>query len=223
MFALTIRLAFYEPGTSSKPGCFRANLDLHKTSPCIALMAILLHEANPGKFSSFYQQGHHHQVSLAFESPKHPIRRVVQVTSFIEGWGLYAEYLGEEMGMYTDRLQYYGRLELEMFRALRLVVDTGLHAKGWGIEQAVDYMAQYCSLQSRDELFVEVKRYSILPGQAVTYKVGQLKILEIRSFAEKTLGSKFDLKEFHEALLALGNMTLGGLEKCMRKWVEQQK
>ncbi|KAJ3204104.1 hypothetical protein HK099_001273, partial [Clydaea vesicula] len=155
-------LAFYQPGTATKCGCFRANILLHKDHPVLLMTAITLHEANPG---------HHHQVSLSLEAEEeHTIKKLVMVTSFIEGWGLYCEYLGEEMGLYTDKLQYYGRLELEMFRAIRLVVDTGLHAKGWSVEKCLEYMKQYLITMSEKELMNEIKRYSTMPGQALAYK-----------------------------------------------------
>ncbi|KAJ3221491.1 hypothetical protein HK099_003469 [Clydaea vesicula] len=208
-------LAFYQAGTATKCGSFKANMLLHKDHPVLLMTAITLHEANPG---------HHHQLSLALETEgEHLIKKLVMVTSFVEGWGLYCEYLGEEMGLYEDKLQYYGRLELEMFRALRLVIDTGLHAKGWSVEKCLDFMKQYIITMSEAELLSEIKRYSSIPGQALAYKVGEIKIKEIRKFAESELGSKFNIIEFHEKLLSYGNIPLAALEMMMKKWVEDLK
>ncbi|KAJ3206638.1 hypothetical protein HK099_000490 [Clydaea vesicula] len=196
-------IAFYRPGTAQKSGIFMANCLLHKESPAIMKTSITLHEANPG---------HHHQVSLTLEDEsKHVIKKMVKVPAFVEGYGLYCEYLGED-----------GRLEHEMFRALRLVVDTGLHAKGWTVEESVKFMMKYVSMPET-KILNDVKRYCIMPAQAVTYKIGEIKIKEIRKFAEEQLDDKFDIIEFHETLLSFGNMSLNGLEKLMKKWVADKK
>lgn len=157
------------------------------------MMAVTLHEGIPG---------HHHQVSLALEDTKvHVIKKLVMVMAFVEGWGLYSEFLGEEMDIYgRNMIQYFGRLEVEMMRAVRLVVDTGIHWKGWSIQESADYMSKYLSL-SEQETLVEVKRYAVYPGQALSYKVGELKIKELRKYATDKLGqSKFNIIDFHETV-----------------------
>ncbi|KAJ3070391.1 hypothetical protein HDU98_006595 [Podochytrium sp. JEL0797] len=207
-------LALYMPGTPQKSGNFVANMRLHKIKPSHQKTALCLHEANPG---------HHHQISLSFENENlHLARRLVVQTSYAEGWGLYCEFLGEEMGFYSDPYQYFGRLELEMFRAIRLVVDSGLHAKGWSIEQAADYMLSKVSM-SREEIVTEVRRYCVIPGQALSYKVGEFKIKELRRFAEKELGDKFSIKKFHACVIDFGSLPLGTLEVVVKKWVADSK
>ncbi|KAJ3031419.1 UNVERIFIED_CONTAM: hypothetical protein HDU68_004109 [Siphonaria sp. JEL0065] len=207
-------LALYMPGTPQKAGTFLANMRLHKIKPSHQKTALCLHEANPG---------HHHQVSLAFENENlHLARRLVFQTSYAEGWGLYCEYLGQEMGFYNDPFQYFGRLELEMFRAIRLVVDSGLHGKGWSVDKAVEYMLSKVSM-SRDEIVTEVKRYCVMPGQALSYKIGEFKIKELRRFAEAELGSKFDIKKFHSQIIDYGSVPLGTLETIVKSWVEKVK
>ncbi|ORY23767.1 DUF885-domain-containing protein [Rhizoclosmatium globosum] len=207
-------LALYFSGTPTKAGQFMANMRLHKIKPSHQKTALCLHEANPG---------HHHQVSLGLENEDlHLARRMVFQTSYAEGWGLYCEYLGEEMGFYKDPFQYFGRLELEQFRAIRLVVDSGLHGKGWSVEQAVDYMLSKVSM-SRAEIESEVKRYCALPGQALSYKVGEFKIKELRRYAEAELGDKFDIKKFHSCIIDSGMVPLGTLETIIKKWVASVK
>ncbi|KAI8616374.1 hypothetical protein BC830DRAFT_205501 [Chytriomyces sp. MP71] len=207
-------LAFYMQGTPTTAGTFSFNNRLHKIKPSHQKTALCLHEANPG---------HHHQVSLAYENENlHLARRLVMQTSYAEGWGLYCEYLGEEMGFYSDPLQYFGRLELEMFRAIRLVVDSGLHGKGWSVDQAVDYMLSKVSM-SRDEIVTEVSRYCVIPGQALSYKVGEFKIKELRRFAEAELGAKFDIKKFHACVIDFGSLPLGTLEIVVKNWVAATK
>ncbi|KAJ3403306.1 hypothetical protein CcCBS67573_g05347 [Chytriomyces confervae] len=204
-------LAFYMQGTPTTAGCFSANMRLHKIKPSHQKTALCLHEANPG---------HHHQVSLALENDNlHLARRLTFYTSYAEGWGLYCEYLGEEMGFYSDPFQYFGRLELEMFRAIRLVVDSGLHGKGWSVDQAVDYMLSKVSM-TRDEIVTEVSRYCVIPGQALSYKIGEFKIKELRAYAEKELGEKFDIKKFHACVIDYGMVPLGTLEQIVKNWVK---
>ncbi|KAJ3131399.1 hypothetical protein HK100_006393 [Physocladia obscura] len=204
-------LAFYIPGTPTKGGVFMANMYLHKIKPSHQKTALVLHEANPG---------HHHQVSLAFEDESmHLARRMDFQTSYAEGWGLYCEYLGEEMGFYTDPFQYFGRLELEIWRAIRLVVDSGLHAKGWSEAYAIDYMLSKMSV-SRAEVETEVRRYCVIPGQALAYKIGEMKIKELRAYATERLGELFDLKKFHAVVIDGGSMPLGALDAVVRKWVQ---
>ncbi|KAI9206990.1 uncharacterized protein BJ171DRAFT_439900 [Polychytrium aggregatum] len=207
-------LAIYMPGTPTTPGRFCANLSLHKTKPNIVANALTLHEATPG---------HHHQISLAFEDEStHLVKKIFMCTAFAEGWGLYSEYLGEEMGMYTDPLQYYGRLEVEMQRALRLVVDTGLHAKGWSFDKCVALMQEHLSLPV-EEIVTEVKRYCVIPGQALAYKMGELKIKELREYATAELGDQFDVRQFHRVILTGGSVPLMALDRNIRAWVARVK
>ncbi|KAJ3015608.1 UNVERIFIED_CONTAM: hypothetical protein HDU68_012645 [Siphonaria sp. JEL0065] len=207
-------LAMYQPGTPEKAGKFVFNRRLHKTKPSHQKTALCLHEANPG---------HHHQVSLAFENTDlHLANRMAFHTGYAEGWGLYSEYLGEEMGFYSDPFEYFGRLELEMWRAVRLVVDSGLHAKGWSIEESVDYMLSKVSI-SRAEAETEAKRYSVWPGQALAYKIGEIKIKDLRKYAESELGDKFDIKKFHSQIIDYGSVPLGTLETIVKKWVASVK
>ncbi|EGF78837.1 hypothetical protein BATDEDRAFT_35511 [Batrachochytrium dendrobatidis JAM81] len=204
-------IAFYQPGTAEKTGTFSTNLLLSKDSPRHSAMALTLHEANPG---------HHHQVSLALEMPvSHTFLKTVSNTAYVEGWGLYSEFLGEEMEMYDTPYDLFGRLELEMFRALRLVVDTGLHTLGWTVDKCVETMSEQLSM-SHEEIVSEVRRYSIMPGQALAYKVGEIKIREVRSYAETALGSKFDLRAFHDVVLDHGSVRLETLELNVKEWVQ---
>ncbi|KAI9366750.1 hypothetical protein DFJ73DRAFT_653903 [Zopfochytrium polystomum] len=207
-------LAFYMPGTADKAGSFRANLRLHKTKPRHVAVAVCLHEAMPG---------HHHQLSIALENEnQHVIRKMNMETAYAEGYGLYSEFLGEEMGFYTNPFDMFGRLECEMQRACRLVVDSGLHAKGWTIEQGVEYMAARLSLP-REELVSEVRRYCVMPGQALAYKIGEIKMKELRARAEKELGEKFSIKKFHSAMLDQGSLPLGVLEEVVNDYIKNAK
>ncbi|KAI8910838.1 hypothetical protein EDD86DRAFT_127098 [Gorgonomyces haynaldii] len=206
-------MAFYLPGTSTEAGAFMTNLKLAGSKGMQQAMALTLHEAIPG---------HHHQISLDLESTgKHLIHKMTFQTAYAEGWGLYSEYLGEEMGMYKDAISLYGRLELEMHRALRLVVDTGLHAKGWTIEQSIEYISKYHIL-SHDETVSEVKRYAIMPGQALAYKVGEIQIRKLRKEAEEALGSQFDIKAFHDVVLDHGSVTMETLAFNVREWIKEE-
>jgi uncharacterized protein (DUF885 family) len=175
-----------------------------------------LHESEPG---------HHFQVALQFEMKDRlsEYRRKMYFSgSFVEGWALYAEYLGNEMGMYKDPMQRYGHLNDEMLRAVRLVVDTGIHAMNWSREKAVAFMVAHLATSERD-IGIEVNRYSVWPGQALGYKLGQLKILELRHLAEKELGSKFDIKGFHAAVIGSGTVSLGVLETQVHEWIDAVK
>ncbi|KAI8616053.1 hypothetical protein BC830DRAFT_1119735 [Chytriomyces sp. MP71] len=213
-------MAFYMPGTPSKSGTFYANMKLHKVKPSHTMTSLCLHEAIPG---------HHHQVSLALENDSlHLVRRLIYNTAYVEGWALYAEYLGEEMGFYgetretatiDESFKYFGRLEEEQFRAVRLVIDSGLHGKGWTNEQAIEYFRSKVSA-GLDEIESEVRRYCAIPGQALAYKIGEIKIRELRRFAEEALGSRFDIKEFHNSLIDFGSLPLGTLESVVKNWVK---
>ena len=141
-------------------------------------------------------------------------------TAFIEGWGLYAESLGDEMGFYKDPYSKFGQLTYEMWRAVRLVVDTGIHSMGWTRQQAIDYFKANAAKTEHD---IEIDRYIVNPGQAVAYKVGELKIKELRAWATKELGSKFDVRAFHDQVLGNGALPLDVLEKNVRAWVEERK
>jgi uncharacterized protein (DUF885 family) len=140
----------------------------------------------------------------------------------VEGWALYAESLGPELGLFTDPYQAFGTLDDEMFRAIRLVVDTGIHAKGWGRTQAVDYMLANSAL-SRTDAESEVNRYIANPGQALAYKIGQLKIRELRTRAEQALGPRFDIRDFHAQVLMTGSLPLAVLEQKIDRWIAEKK
>lgn len=181
--------------------------------PTYVLAALTLHEAVPG---------HHLQISLAKELEDLPKFRTTQyLSAYGEGWGLYSEYLGKEAGMYTTPYDDFGRLTYEMWRACRLVVDPGMHYFGMTRQEAVDFMAENTSL-SMHEINTEIDRYVGWPGQAVSYKIGELKIRELRERAEKALGEKFDIRDFHDLVLANGSIPLKTLERIVDGWIEQQ-
>jgi uncharacterized protein (DUF885 family) len=178
--------------------------------PLYALEALTLHEAVPG---------HHLQIALQHELEGLPaFRRSSSIGAFVEGWALYAERLGLESGFYADPYSDFGRLTYEMWRACRLVVDTGLHAMGWTRQQAIDFLAANTAL-SLHEVTTEIDRYISWPGQALGYKMGELKIRELRAHAEKELGSRFDLRAFHDAVLANGPVPLTTLDDLIRAYV----
>ena len=198
----------------SRPGIFYANAYDLRARQKWAMEALSLHEANPG---------HHFQISIQREQQDLPrFRRFGGYTAYSEGWGLYAESLGPELGMYTDPYQYFGRLEAELWRAIRLVVDTGLHSKGWTREQVLEYMDANSSAAEARRVS-EAERYMAIPGQALAYKIGQLKITELRARAEKALGPKFDVRKFHTAVLADGALPLDVLEAKVDRWIESQR
>jgi len=196
----------------SRPGVFYAPVRDATTYTTPKMTSLFLHEALPG---------HHFQGSLAQESNLPRARRFTWFTAYGEGWGLYAESLGNELGVYDDPYQYLGMLLAEMHRAIRLVVDTGMHAKGWSREKAVAYSLQNEGGQEADAI-QEVERYMAIPGQALAYKIGQLKIRELRTRAEKKLGARFDLKAFHAQILNDGSLPLAVLEKKVNRWMAQQ-
>jgi uncharacterized protein (DUF885 family) len=206
----------YQGGTpdGKTPGTFYYNTyDLpSRTTP--GMETLYLHEGAPG---------HHFQISLAQENTALPeFMRFGGNTAFSEGWALYAESLGPELGMFTDPYQAFGTLDDEMFRAIRLVVDTGLHAKGWSRQQAVDYMLANSAIGKTDAES-EINRYIANPGQALAYKVGQMKIRELRTKAERELGPKFDVREFHEQVLMTGALPLAILEQKIDRWIAAKK
>ncbi|MEO6039980.1 MAG: DUF885 domain-containing protein [Saprospiraceae bacterium] len=175
---------------------------------------LFLHEAIPG---------HHYQISIQQEDTKLPdFRRTLWYSAYGEGWALYSESLGSELGLYKDPYQYFGMLSEEMHRAIRLVVDSGMHTKGWTRERAIQYSLDR-EAESEDAITVEIERYISWPGQALSYKVGQLKIRELRAKAEQTLGSKFDIREFHNKVLEGGCLPLTLLENKVNRWMESKK
>lgn len=208
--------AYYQPpaGDGSRAGYYYVNTYNLPSRPMFEIEALSLHEAVPG---------HHLQIALAQEiQGLPPFRRFAGITAFVEGWGLYAERLGLEIGLYQDPYSDFGRLSYEMWRACRLVVDTGMHELGWTRRQAIDFMQQHTAL-SKHNIEAEVDRYISWPGQAVAYKIGELKIRELRGLAEKELGAKFDRRLFHDVVLGSGAVPLGVLEANVRAWIETVK
>jgi uncharacterized protein (DUF885 family) len=208
--------AYYYPGAAetARPGIFFANTYALNTRPKWEMEPLTLHESVPG---------HHLQISLAQEMGElPPFRRFGGYTAFVEGWGLYSESLGDEMGFYTDPYDKFGQLTYEMWRAVRLVVDTGMHAFGWTREQAIQYFKANAGKNEHD-IVVEIDRYLVMPGQALAYKLGELKIKELRAFATKELGSKFDVRVFHDQVLKNGAVPLSVLDAQVRAWVAQAK
>ncbi|GLR13227.1 hypothetical protein GCM10007907_20170 [Chitinimonas prasina] len=206
--------AYYEPPATdgSRPGVFFANLHDIKATTRWSMRTLAYHEGVPG---------HHFQSALAREQSDLPsFRRYNWYTAYGEGWALYAEQLAWEMGLQTDPYDQLGRLRDELFRAVRLVVDTGLHAKRWSREQAIDYMSQHTGMPESDTV-VEIERYMVDPGQACAYKVGMLKILQLRETAKTRLGAKFDLRAFHDLILAAGPLPLDLLERRVNDWIKE--
>jgi len=206
--------AYYEPGSlaAGRPGVFFANTYRLETRPSWEMETLSLHETVPG---------HHLQIALAQElEGTHDLLKHNFYTAFVEGWGLYAENLGYEMGFYKDPYSKFGRLTYEIWRAIRLVVDTGVHALGWSREQAIDFFKQNAPKTEHD-IIVEVDRYIAWPGQALAYKIGELKIRELRERAQKQLGSAFDIRSFHDQVLLRGAMPLDVLEQRFDSWLER--
>ena len=197
-----------------RAGIFYVNSYDLKARPRWALASLSLHEAAPG---------HHFQIALQRELGDLPMfRRFSRDTAYIEGWGLYAEWLGYEMGIYKDPVARFGALDAELWRAIRLVTDTGIHYKGWTRQQTLDYM--YANSPAEQTRAVsEAERFAAIPGQALAYKIGQLKIVELRKRAEKALGKKFDVKVFHDEVLKDGAVPLDVLEKKIDRWIAATK
>ncbi len=206
----------YLAGTpdGSRPGIFYANTYDIGSRPKWEMESLFLHEAIPG---------HHYQISLQREIEDLPsIRRFGGYTAFIEGWALYTESIGKELGLYTDPYQYFGALNAELWRAIRLVVDTGLHAKGWSREDVLAYMFEN-SAQGEASAVSEAERYIAIPSQALAYKIGELKIRELRDRAESALGGDFDVREFHTQVLEDGALPLSLLEAKIDNWIESRQ
>lgn len=199
----------------SRPGVFYINTFNLKAQPIFGMETLSLHEASPG---------HHFQISIAQEIESLPkFRRFgTFYVAYVEGWALYAESIGKELGLFTDPYQWYGRLSDEQLRAMRLVVDTGLHHKGWTRQQAIDYMLTNSSMAETD-VISEVERYIAIPGQALGYKIGQLEISRLRRQAEAAFGPKFDVKKFHRLVLTSGQLPMSVLAIKVREWVAAEK
>lgn len=206
----------YFPGTpdGARPGIYYAHLSDMRSMPKNEMEAIAYHEGNPG---------HHMQISIAQELTTVPtFRTQAGFTAYSEGWALYSELLAKEMGAYQNPYSDFGRLITEMWRAVRLVVDTGLHSKGWNEQQAIDYFLEKTPI-AQGAVISEVRRYIVWPGQATAYKIGMIKILELRSNAQKELGDKFDIRAFHDTVLGGGALPLSVLEKRVNNWINTVK
>ena len=202
--------AWYDAGSADRPAAFVVNISRLDTRPMWEMETLALHEAVPG---------HHLQVARARDLADLPaFRRHGWNVAFGEGWALYAESLGPELGLLRDPFSAFGQLNSELFRAVRLVVDTGIHAQGWSRQQALDYM-QANSANPASDNAIEVDRYIGWPGQALGYKLGQLKIKALRDKAQATLGERFDLRRFHSAVLDNGPLPLGFLEQQFELWL----
>ncbi len=207
--------AYYWGGSNKdgRPGYFYANTYALETRPIWEMEALTLHEAMPG---------HHLQISLAQELPEaHPLLRNLFYTGFVEGWGLYSESLGEEMGFYQDPYSKFGQLTYEMWRAVRLVVDTGMHLFGWDRQKAIDFFAANTAKTLHD-IEVEIDRYIAWPGQALAYKLGELTIKDLRAKAADKLGDEFNIREFHDQVHSRGAVPLDVLESRMNSWMNSK-
>jgi uncharacterized protein (DUF885 family) len=207
--------AYYQQGSPAvgRPGCYFVNTYNLHARPKWEMEALSLHESVPG---------HHLQLSLGQEMENVPeFRKNVGYSAFVEGWALYGESLGEELGLLKDPYSKFGQLTYEMWRAVRLVVDTGMHSMGWTREQAIQFFKDNTGKTDQD-ITVEVDRYIVWPGQALAYKLGQLKIRELRTAAEKKQGSVFDVRKFHDAVLQNGSVPLDVLDGHVRAWIERQ-
>jgi uncharacterized protein (DUF885 family) len=208
--------ASYRPGSPDGrlPGVLYVNTWELPSRPTFLMQAIYLHEAVPG---------HHFQVSLAQEMTELPrFRRHAQFTAYDEGWALYAESLGRALGLYDDPYSEAGALVTEIWRAVRLVVDTGLHSQGWTRGQAIEYMRANTAVGKAD-IVAEVERYIARPGQALAYKVGEIRIRSLRREAERALGARFDVRDFHTQVLSGGSLPLPVLEARIQRWIESKR
>ncbi|MEP7085852.1 MAG: DUF885 domain-containing protein [Gemmatimonadota bacterium] len=208
--------AYYQPGSyeAGRPGYYYVNTYALNTRPKWEMEALSSHEAVPG---------HHLQIAISQELTDVPdFRRYGGYTAFVEGWALYSESLGPSIGLYKDPYSKFGQLTYEMWRAIRLVIDTGIHAQGMSRQDAIDYF-EANSAKTHNDIVVEVDRYITTPGQALAYKTGELKIKELRAYAEQQLGDKFDVREFHDEVLGQGALPLDVLDARIRAWVSEKK
>jgi uncharacterized protein (DUF885 family) len=208
--------AYYNPGTAdgTLAGFYFVNCFDLESRPLYEIEALSLHEAVPG---------HHLQIAIQMEMEQLPMfRRYNWITAFGEGWALYAERLGLETGFYQDPYSDFGRLTYEMWRACRLVVDTGIHFLGWSRQRAINYMAENTALTLHN-ITTEVDRYISQPGQALAYKIGEIKIRELRARAESELGPSFDLRGFHDVVVGSGTVPLNVLDANVVTWIESRK
>jgi prolyl oligopeptidase len=206
--------AYYNAPSAGRPGYYYANLYMPEVRPKYEIPVLSVHEAVPG---------HHHQISLAQEMENVPnFRKYLSITAFVEGWGLYSEQLGESMGIYDDPYDKFGQLTYDMWRAVRLVVDTGMHYKGWSRDDAVNLFLNNTAKTEQD-INNEVDRYIAWPGQALAYKIGQLKIMELRDKTKEALGEDFDIKDFHDHMLSFGSIPLNILEEKVDEFIAANK
>ncbi len=208
--------AEYNQGSldGTRPGIFYVPIPDVTAYNVFSDEALFLHEAIPG---------HHYQISLQQEDTELPqFRKTLWYSAYGEGWALYSESLGKELGLYTDPYQYFGMLGMEMHRAIRLVVDTGLHTKGWTREEAIQYSLDH-EAESEASITAEIERYMAMPGQALSYKIGQLKIRELRAKAEQELGADFDIRDFHNQVLSVGCVPLALLEENINTWIQEKR
>ncbi|MGQ8366110.1 DUF885 domain-containing protein [Glaciecola sp. 1036] len=208
--------AYYSPPSADgmRPGYYYVNLYQPESRPKYEMEVLSVHEAVPG---------HHLQIALQSELGElPPFRRFLGFTVFIEGWGLYSERLGYDMGLYQDPYSRFGQLTYDMWRSVRLVVDTGIHYMGWTRQQAIDYFKANAAKTEQD-IINEIDRYITNPGQALAYKIGQLKMLELREKAKQALGDKFDIRAFHDAMLGSGSVPLNVLEETINQWIADNK